>query len=91
MSNKGSGFLHEYGHRWEIESGYKTIKRFIAATTSKSFVLRFFYFAFACLLYSVWRAVDLLVQVQLTGEYYRTPMITAENTLTLLQKRTGVG
>ena len=28
-----------------------------------------FYFAFACLLYSIWRAVDLLVQVELTREY----------------------
>ncbi|GCF15942.1 hypothetical protein Harman_38770 [Haloarcula mannanilytica] len=69
MSNRGSGFLTEYGYRWEIESGYRSIKRFMAATTSKDFGLRFFYFAFACLLYSIWRAVDLLVQVELTGEY----------------------
>jgi IS4 transposase len=60
MSNRGDSFLDEYAHRWEIESGYKSIKRFMAATTSKDFVLRFFYFAFACLLYSIWRTVDLL-------------------------------
>ena len=53
-------------YRREIESGYRSIKRFMAATTSKDFGLRFFYFAFACLLYSIWRAVDLLVQVELT-------------------------
>jgi hypothetical protein len=58
----------------------------MAATTSKNFVLRLFYFAFACLLYSIWRAVDLLVQVELTGEYERTPLVTAENTLTLLKR-----
>jgi IS4 transposase len=52
-----------YDLRWEIESDYKSIKRFMAATTSKNFLLRFFYFAFACLLYSIWRAVDLLVQI----------------------------
>jgi IS4 transposase len=63
MSNRGSRCLSEYSYRWEIESGYKSIKRFMAATTSKDFVLRFFYSAFACLLYSIWRAVDLLVQV----------------------------
>ncbi len=62
MSYRGGGFLTEYGYRWEIESGYKSIKRFMVATTSKNFVLRFFYFAFACLLYSIWRAVDLLVK-----------------------------
>ena len=91
MSHRGSGFLSEYGYRWEIESGYKSVKRFMAATTSKSFVLRFFYFAFACLLYSIWRAVDLLVQVELTGEYEHAPMVTADNTLTLVKKETGIG
>ena len=73
------------------ESGYKSIKRFMAATTSKHFGLRFFYFAFACLLYSIWRAVDLLVQVQLTGEYEHSPIVTADNTLTLVKKETGIG
>ena len=91
MTNRGSGHLTEYGHRWEIESGYKSIKRFMAATTSKNFELRFFYFAFACLLYSIWRAVDLLVQAELTGEYEHSPVITADNTLTLLKKETGIG
>jgi len=91
MTNRGSGHLTEYGYRWEIESGYRSIKRFMAATTSKNFALRFFYFAFACLLYSIWRAVDLLVQAELTGEYEHSPVITADNTLTLLKKETGIG
>ncbi|WP_267644074.1 transposase [Haloarchaeobius amylolyticus] len=91
MTNRGSGHLTEYGYRWEIESGYRSIKRFMAATTSKDFGLRFFYFAFACLLYSIWRAVDLLVQVELIGEYEHAPIVTADNTLTLLKKETGIG
>ncbi|MDB2265586.1 transposase [Halorubrum ezzemoulense] len=91
MTNRGNGLLTEYGYRWEIESGYKSIKRFMAATTSKNFGLRFFYFVFACLLYSIWRAVDLLVQVELTGEYERSPIVTADNTLTLVKKETGIG
>ncbi|CQH64751.1 ISH7-type transposase HhuIRS5 (plasmid) [Halobacterium hubeiense] len=91
MTNCGSGHLTEYGFRWETESGYRSIKRFMAATTSKNFGLRFFYFAFACLLYSIWRAVDLLVQVELTGEYKHSPIVTADNTLTLLKKETGIG
>lgn len=33
-----------------------------------------------------WRAVDLLVQVALTGEYEHPPIVTADNTLTLLKK-----
>jgi IS4 transposase len=91
MTNCGSGHLTGYGYRWEIESGYRSIKRFMAATASKDFGLRFFYFAFACLLYSIWRAVDLLVQVELTGEYKHSPVATADNTLTLLKKETGIG
>ena len=91
MTNRGSGHLTEYGYRWEIESGYRSIKRFMAATTSKDFGLRLFYFTFACLLYSIWRAVDLLVQVELTGEYEHSPIVTADNTLTLLKKETGIG
>jgi len=91
MTNAQAGAVKEYKYRWEIESGYKSIKRFMAATTSKDFGLRFFYFAFACLLYSIWRAVDLLVQVELTGEYEHAPIVTADNTLTLLKKETGIG
>lgn len=91
MTNGHSGAIERYRHRWEIESGYKSIKRFMAATTSKNFVLRFFYFAFACLLYSIWRAVDLLVQVELTGEYGRSPVVTTNSVLTLLKKQTGIG
>lgn len=91
MTNGLSGAVTEYRHRWEIESGYKNIKRFMAATTSKNFVLRFFYFVFACLLYSIWRAVDLLVQVDLTSEYERSLVVTANTVLTLLKKQTGVG
>ncbi|RLM53493.1 transposase [Halobellus sp. Atlit-31R] len=91
MSNRRSGHLTECGHRWEIESGYRSIKRFMAATTSNDFRLRFFYFAFACLLYSIWRAVDLLVQAELTGECEHSPVITADSTLTLLKKETGIG
>jgi hypothetical protein len=30
MSNRGGSFLTEYGYRWEIESGYRSIKRFMA-------------------------------------------------------------
>jgi hypothetical protein len=40
---------------------------------------------------AIWRAVDLLVQAELTGEYENSPVITADNTLTLLKKETGIG
>ena len=80
-----------YNDRWGIESGYKSLKPFMADTTLKHFGLRFFYFAFACLLYSLWRLVDLLVQLQFTDEYERDPLVMANDVLTLVKKRTGVG
>ncbi|RBI59485.1 hypothetical protein DMJ13_23060 [halophilic archaeon] len=86
MTNKSAGIIREYNSHWEIESGYKSIKRFMAATTSKSFVLRFFHFTFACLLCSTWRAVDLLARVELTDEYEQSPVVTANTVLTLLKK-----
>lgn len=39
---------------------------------------------------SIWRAVDLLVQVELTDEHEIAPMVTADNTFTLLKKQTGI-
>lgn len=84
------GLLSEYGCRWEVESDFKSIKRFIAYTTLKNFGLRSFYFLFACLLYLIWRAVNLLVQVELNGEYEHSPIVPADNTLTLLKKETGI-
>lgn len=62
----------------------------MAATASKDFVLRFFYFAFACLLYSIWCAVELLVQIELIDKYKRSPVMPANTVLTLL-KQTGIG
>jgi hypothetical protein len=59
MTNTSSAFLTEYGYRWEIQNGYRSIKQFMAVTSSKDSGLRLFYFALACLLYSIWRAVDL--------------------------------
>jgi len=64
----------------EIESGYKSIKRFMAATTSKNFWTAILFTSRShAYLYSIWRAVDLLVQVELTGEYEHSPIV-ADNT-----------
>ncbi len=53
VSGPVEGYVNLYSDRQEIEVGYKQVKRFMAKTTSKNFILRFFYFAFACLLYSL--------------------------------------
>jgi len=65
--------------------------RFSRYDRHRKFGLRFFHFAFACLLYSIWRASDLLVQAKSIGEYEHSPIVTADNTLTLLKKEPGIG
>ena len=83
-------FVRWYHRRQEIEVGYKKVKQFMAKTTSKQFGLRFFYFAFACLLYSIWRLVDLLVQLSLFDDVSSAPLVTANDVLTIV-KKTGIG
>ncbi|SFJ67749.1 transposase, partial [Natronobacterium gregoryi] len=60
--------VRRYRHRWGIENGYKQIKTFRVRTTSKRHTYRFFNFVFACVLYNVWRLVDLLVKLAIESE-----------------------
>lgn len=87
MTNAGSGWPTEYGYRWVIESEYRSINRVVAATLSTNVGLGSLYFAFGRLLYSIGRAIDILVQVEVTGEHTHFPIVTADNALTLLRRR----
>ena len=69
-----------YRRRWGIENSYKTIKEFLAQTTSKTYVVRLFYFAFAVLLYNCWLLVDVLVRDVETVMAYE-PEVTAKRVL----------
>lgn len=80
-----------YRHRWGIENGYKKIKKFRVRTTSKRHTYRFFNFVFACVLYNVWRLVDLLVKVEVEGENTEyAPRIDANQFLTVAKKYYGL-
>lgn len=85
------GFIARYANRWGIENGYKKIKKFRVRTTSKNPQYRFFNFAFACVLYNVWRLVDLLVKLAIDGgnaEY--APRVDANQFLTVAKKYYGL-
>lgn len=86
--NQANAIFHveHYRKRWGIENGYKQIKEFQALTTSKDFSLRYFYFAFACLLYTIWRLVDVLVKQAFGETDAREPLVTANDFLTLAKK-----
>jgi putative transposase len=83
--------IHRYRHRWGIENGFKKQKHFMVRTTSTERDYRFFNFAFACVLYNVWRLVDLLVQLAIDGEN-RTyaPLVDANQFLTVAKQCYGL-
>lgn len=85
--NDAQGWVNRYSRRWGIENSYKTIKDFLAWTTSKDFVVRLFYFGFAVLLYNMWLLVDFLVQVSLDLEHRYKPRVTAKRFLNLARKQ----
>jgi putative transposase len=83
--------IHRYRHRWGIENGFKKQKHFMVRTTSTERDYRFFNFAFACVLYNVWRLVDLLVKLTIDGEH-RTykPLVDANQFLTVAKQWYGL-
>jgi len=81
------GVINRYSRRWGIENSYKTIKDFLAWTTSKDFNVRLFYFGFAILLYNMWLLVDLLVQLSLDVDHRYKPLVTAKRFLNLARKQ----
>ena len=60
--------MRRYARRWGIENSYKSIKDFLAWTTSRNTAVRVFCFGFAVILYDMWLLVDLLIQVNLDIE-----------------------
>lgn len=85
-----SRFTRQYANRWGIENGYKKTKSFMAETTSKDHSYRFFNFIFACLLYSLWRLVDVLVKRSLGDERAET-RVRASTFLTIAKQECGLG
>jgi hypothetical protein len=72
--------ISRYRRRCGIENSYKTIKEFLARTTSKTYVVRLFYFASAVLLYNCWLLADVLVRDVETVIAYE-PEVTAKRVL----------
>jgi len=79
-----------YAKRWRIESAYQSLKQFLIPTTSKSQELRFWYFSFASLLYSVWRLVNVILRERVGGDEER-PVVPAEMVVSFVRRATGTG
>jgi len=83
--------VRRYKQRWGIENGFKKIKTFMVRTSSKDHSYRFFNFAFASMLYNVWRLVDLLVKISIEGTNTTyAPKVDAHRFLTHAKKHYGL-
>ncbi|AJF27943.1 MULTISPECIES: hypothetical protein [Haloarcula] len=88
--HKIARFTRQYANRWGIENGYKKSKSMMAETTSTDHSYRFFNFIFACLLYSLWRLIDVLVKRSLGDERAGT-CVRASTFLTIAKQDLGLG
>ena len=82
--------MRRYARRWGIENSYKSIKDFLAWTTSRNTAVRVFYFGFAVILYNMWLLVDLLVQISLDIDQRLKPRVPARTFLNIVRKEVPV-
>ena len=59
--------VSRYRRYWGIENSYKTIQEFLSQTTSKTYVVRLFYFAFAVVPNTCWLLVEGLASGGMKG------------------------
>lgn len=57
--------IERYSDRAAIENAYSSIKECAAWTTSKEFEVRWFHFAFGCIVYNLWLLTDFLTQARI--------------------------
>ncbi len=51
---KAETILRLFKNRWGIETSYRMSNQFLIKTTSRNYVVRLFYYLFACLVYNSW-------------------------------------
>jgi len=79
--------IEAYSDRTAIENSYSSIKECAAWTTSKEIEVRWFHFAFGCLVYNMWLVVDVLTQERIgVIETRKKPRITLSRFLRWLDR-----
>jgi len=82
--------IEQYSDRAAIENSYSSIKECAAWTSSKQFEVRWFHFAFGCLVYNMWLLVDFLTQLRIgVIETRKKPRITLSRFLNWLEDEFG--
>lgn len=76
-----------YSERGAIEDSYSSIKDAAAWTTSNEFEVRWFHFAFGCVVYNMWLLVDFITQDRIgVIETRKKPRITLSRFLSWVEK-----
>ena len=79
--------IEQYSDRGAIENSYSSIKEAAAWTTSKEIEVRWFHFAFGCVIYNMWLLVDFLTQDRIgVIEIRKKPRISLPRFLNWLDK-----
>lgn len=71
-------FAELYRRRWGIETSYRVKGDFRPKTTSKTYVIRLFYFMFSACLYNLWVLANLTVGMVILKFAPEEPFITAK-------------
>lgn len=76
-----------YSKRWGIETHYRQCDHdFLARTTTKNYLIRFFYYIFSTSLYNLWILVNLCVSLLIYGRLKEKPIISAKMFTVILYK-----
>lgn len=81
-----AALAESYRRRWGIETSYRVIGDFLAKTTSKSFVVRLYYFLFAVTLYDIWVLTNVLLSVVVNDSQRDRPLIPCRVFARLLER-----
>lgn len=82
--------MEKYKDRAAIENAYSSIKEAASWTTSKEFEVRWFHFAFGCVVYNMWLLVDFLTQERIgVIETRKKPRIKLSRFTKWLEKELG--
>lgn len=79
--------FRQYGKRWGIETSYRVKKHsFRPKTTSKNYLIRFFYFMFSVLMYNLWILLDIILCILVFGMKKAKHIITSKLFATIFYK-----
>ena len=73
--------------RWDIESGFREIERLTIRTTTKSYLFRYFFHVFACIIYNFWMDLRNSIDIRMRDMVLLILQIEPARVFRILEKR----